>query len=85
MHITDIHARLEILTHAAQERRLMSDAGFATLLGGADLDFMTAEERAERHTLVMMLPTQLEEVQAARARIQARVAQRKTLRARVAG
>ena len=38
---------------------------------------MTAGERAERHALVMMLPTSFDDAQAAKARIQARIAQRR--------
>ncbi len=77
MSIIDIRALLEVLTQAAQERRLMCVADFACVVGGADIDFMTHGERAERHSLLMMLPTQFEEAQAARVRIQFRIAERK--------
>jgi hypothetical protein len=82
MQIAEIQARLEELTQAAKARRALCAADFACLLGGADIDFMTADERAERHRLVLMLPTRAEEIQAAKARIQLRVAQRKNFRGR---
>lgn len=42
---------------------------------------MTTEERAERHRLCLMLPTQKEEAEAAGARIRLRIAERKQRRA----
>lgn len=77
MSLTEIHARLEVLSQAARERRGQCAPDFACTVGGADIDFMTAGERAERHALVMMLPTSFDDAQAAKARIQARIAQRR--------
>jgi hypothetical protein len=82
--ITEIHARLEVMTQVAKERMRMCAADFACVVGGAEIDFMTPDERAKRHALVMMLPTSFEEAQAAKARIQARIAQRKTRHAQAA-
>jgi hypothetical protein len=77
MSITEIHDRLSVLTQAAKERMDSCTSDMARALGGAEIAFMTSDELAERHRLMLMLPTFAEEAQAARARIQARIAQRK--------
>lgn len=72
-----IVARLNVLTEAAKARMRQSDPAVLGAVGGAEIDFMTTEERAERHRLCLILPTQTEEAEAARARIQARIQSRK--------
>lgn len=76
-----IIARLDELTEAARARLLQSDPAILGSVGGAEIDFMTTEERAERHRLCLMLPTQKEEAEAAGARIRLRIAERKQRRA----
>jgi len=71
------HDRLNALTVVARARMAQSSPDFVGVCGGAEIDFMTAEERQERHALMLSLPTLAEEAQAARARIQQRVAARK--------
>ncbi|MYM92598.1 hypothetical protein [Duganella vulcania] len=84
MSTADVKARLDELGDAAEQRMRMCTPDFVSLLGGAAIDFMTPEERAERHELVMQLPTFHEERQAARARIQARIAERRNRSAQTA-
>ena len=73
----EIHARLDELTVIARSRQLASGGIFSATVGGADIDFMTTEERVERHQLMLMLPTFAEDREAARVRIQARIAERR--------
>lgn len=49
-------------------------------MGVRVLDWMTADERARFHLLGLALPTAGEEQEAARARVQARIAARRALR-----
>lgn len=74
---SDIIARLNELGDVASERMRLCAADFSCTVGGAEIDFMTPEERAERHTLMLQLPSYREEAQAARARLQERIAQRR--------
>lgn len=76
-----IVARLNVLGEAARARMCLSDPAILGAVGGAEIDFMTLDERAERHRLCLMLPTQKEEADAARARIQARIKNRNSRRA----
>ncbi|NEX60165.1 hypothetical protein [Noviherbaspirillum galbum] len=78
MDIQEIRARLDELGETAKARMRVSAPDFAGAVGGAEIDFMTDQERAERHKLVMMLPSSFEEAQAAKARIQVRIAQRRS-------
>ena len=77
---TEIHARLDELTAIARSRQLASDGMFAATVGGAEIDWMTADEREERHQLMLELPTFAELREAARARIQARIGERRSRR-----
>lgn len=70
-------AQLDILTARAKSRREAADGWFSALLGGADLDFMTSEEKCLRNALLAQLPSAAEEREAAATRIQARLAERK--------
>ena len=72
-----IRGRLNVLTKIAEERQRCCDGVFAATIGGAAIDFMTPEERRERHELILLQPTAAEEREAARLRIQARVAERR--------
>ena len=73
----EIHARLDELTVAEKIPSLASWRDLAITVSGADIDFMTTEERVERHQLMLMLPTFAEDRDAASARIQARIAERR--------
>jgi len=73
----EIHVRLDELTAIARSRQLASDGMFSATVGGADIDFMTPEEREERHRLMLLLPTFAEDRAAASARIRARIAERR--------
>ena len=77
MEIEEIRQRLDVLSEAAKSRRLECDGIFAATVGGADIDFMTPEEREERHQLTLLLPTSAEDREAAKTRIQQRIKQRK--------
>ncbi len=82
--IADISDQLNVLTNTARERMAACSPDLVGAMGGADIDFMTPEERADRHELLQMLPSQAEERAAASERIQQRIAQRKTRRLRAA-
>lgn len=75
--VNQIMIRLNELTVLADERSRKGDGLFAALLGGASMDFMTKEELAERHELMLALPTMAEEREAARQRIQERIRNRR--------
>lgn len=75
--VNQIMIRLNELTVLADERSRKCDGLFAALLGGASMDFMTKEELAERHELMLALPTMAEEREAARQRIQERIRNRR--------
>lgn len=73
----DIHSRLNELMAMADARRLSSDVWFLFgSRGGASFDFLTQEEKQERHELILMLPSYGEEATAAKLRIQERIRQR---------
>lgn len=80
MEIEEIRRRLDVLSETAKSRRLGCDGLFSATVGGADIDFMTPEEREERHQLTLLLPTSAENREAAKARIQQRIKQRKASR-----
>ncbi len=75
---TQILARLDEIGAEARSRMVSCDPWLTTAMGGAEIDFMTDDERQERHCLILALPTMAEERQAAMERIQARIAARKT-------
>ena len=79
MEIEEIRRRLDVLSEIAKSRRLGCDGIFSSTVGGADIDFMTPEEREERHQLTLLLPTSAEDREAAKTRIQQRIKQRKAL------
>lgn len=68
----EILNRLDALTAAAEARMRQSSTCLVAAMGGATIDFMTPEERAERHELMMSLPTYAEERAMARERLLAR-------------
>lgn len=68
----DILSRLDGITAAAEERMRQSSTCIVAAMGGATIDFMTPEERSERHELLMSLPTFAEEREMARQRLLAR-------------
>ena len=71
----EIVRRLDAIQTAVQARMAEAHPDILGLLP-SELDWMTAEERAERHELVLQLPSAGEERIAARARLQAKVAAR---------
>ena len=76
-------ARLDELTRIARTRMASADPWLTTAMGGAEIDFMTPEERAERHQILLGLPTAAEERAAARLAIQARIQARRNGRRHV--
>lgn len=75
--VEKIMIRLNELTAAAEERSRRADGLIAATLGGATIDFMTPDERKERHELMLALPTMAEEREAARERIKERIRNRR--------
>jgi hypothetical protein len=78
--IAEISMRLEEISKAARERMQKCSFEIMGALGGAEIDFMTPEERAERHSLSLLLPNFAEDRLAAKERIKARIADRIKLR-----
>lgn len=72
-----VSERLSLLTEAARERMTTCSDWLAGVMGGAEVDFMTAEEKAMRHELLMSLPSPGQLAQEARARIAQRIADRR--------
>lgn len=72
-----ILAYLDELTRRAEARKARCDGLFSATMGGAAIDFMTTAERSERHHLMLQLPTLAEDREAARVRIQSRIAARR--------
>ncbi len=72
-----IIARIDAISAIAEARRPDGSSCMVSAMGGATIDFMTSEERAEVHALKMQLPTFAEEREAARARVAARIAARR--------
>ncbi|WP_246262166.1 hypothetical protein [Aromatoleum evansii] len=68
-----IQERLATITAAARERMSQCSADLVGAIGGAEINFMTPEERMERHQLMLMMPTFAEEREAARERIAQRI------------
>jgi hypothetical protein len=77
MNQAQIIQRIDALTAAAEARRPTGPSCVFSAMGGATIDLMTSEERAELHSLKLQLPTFAEEREAARARIAARIAARR--------
>lgn len=71
-----INARLDELTCAARERMRSSSPTLTGAVGGAEIGFMTSEELAERHRLLLSLPSFAKLREEARARIRKRIAAR---------
>lgn len=72
-----IQYRLEILGKNAHERMSACSPDLVGAFGGAEIDFMTPEEREERHQLMLELPSFAEERLAAIDRIRQRVSERR--------
>lgn len=71
---------LDEIGRKAQERMAACSFDLVGPMGGATIDFMTPEELARRHALMMSLPTQAEERMRAQRRIQQRIASRRAAR-----
>lgn len=69
--------RMNEISAAAKGRMNKCSGWMSSLMGGAEIDFMTQEEKDERHKLMLLLPTMAEERQAARERIKERIAARR--------
>jgi len=72
-----IQYRLEILGKNAHERMSACSPDLVGAFGGAEIDFMTPEEREERHQLMLELPSFAEERLAAIDRIRQRISERR--------
>ena len=72
-----VHARLDELAKIANERKAECSDTFVTTRGGAGIEFLTQDERAEMHALKMQLPTYAQMRHEARVRIAERVANRR--------
>ena len=70
--LQEIHRQLDVLTAAAESRMRQTSNVIVAATGGATIDYMTPDERAERHALMLQLPSYAEEREAARQRLQAR-------------
>jgi len=72
-----IKEQLESLTTIAKARMAECNPGIAGVMGGAEIDFMTSEEKSLRHALLLSLPSQAQLRHDARSRIAQRIAARK--------
>ena len=71
-------AQLDSLTRKARARMMeCSPGGLASVMGGAEIDFMTPDEKALRHQLMLSLPSSAQLALEARERIGKRIASRK--------
>lgn len=77
MSIDEINRRIDALSERAKARMAQCDPTFSTAMGGAPIDFMTQDERAELHRLTLQLPSFAELRAQARARIAERIAARR--------
>ena len=75
--LEDCHAQLAALTLAAKARMAECNPGIAGVMGGAEIDFMTPEEKTLRHQLLLSLPSSAQLAQEARARIVQRLKERR--------
>lgn len=73
----EINARLDHLSAISRERMLECSSDLTGAMGGAEVDFMSPDERAERHQLLLSLPSFAELRAAARARVEQRIALRR--------
>lgn len=78
-HLTQdqITHRIDELSAAASARMRACAPEFAATMGGAAVDFMSAEERSELYSLQLQQPTFAELRDQAQDRIAARIASRK--------
>lgn len=72
-----IHQKLEELTVVARKRMQECDPGIAGVMGGAEFDFMTSEEKELRHQLILSLPSSAQLAREAKLRISERIRQRR--------
>jgi hypothetical protein len=75
--VMNCHDQLESLTQAAKARMAQCNPGIAGVMGGAEIDFMTPEEKELRHKLLLSLPGSAQLRQEARERIAIRIKQRR--------
>lgn len=73
----EINARLDHLSDLARERMSECSSDLTTVMGGAAIDFMSSDERAEWHQLQLSLPSFADLRAAAQARIKQRIALRR--------
>lgn len=71
------YARIDEIGAVARSRMMQCDPITVAARGGAEVDYMTPDELREMHELKMSLPTFGELREAARLRIQSRIAARK--------
>lgn len=74
------YTRIDEIGAIARVRMLQCDPITVAARGGAEVDYMTADELREIHELKMSLPTFGEMREAARERIKARIAERRACR-----
>lgn len=72
--------QLDVLTEQAARRMRECSPDLSTAMGGSEISFMTQEELAHRHELMLQLPSTGELVAQARTRILARIAERRQRR-----
>lgn len=72
---SDILKRLDQLSRWATER--MNREDLTTLPNHTTIDFLTDQERAERHRLLLMLPSSGQKIQEAKHRIADRISRRR--------
>lgn len=77
----EINGRLDHLSDLVRERMRECSSDLIGAMGGAEVDFMSPDERAERHQLMLSLPSFAELRAAARARIAQRIALRQRIAA----
>lgn len=77
-HTRMVHARIEELTAVARDRMRHCSTDIVGPMGGAEIDFLTEDEKRERHSLLLSLPSSSEEMLAANERIRLRIAGRKS-------
>lgn len=75
--LMEVKSRLNELTARAKSRMQQCSPDLSGAMGGAEIDFMTAEEKAERHSLLLSLPSTAEEIASAKGRIRMRIEARR--------
>lgn len=73
----DIVDQLASLTSLAKARMAECNPGIAGVMGGSEFDFMTGEERALRHRLLLSLPGAAQLRLEAKERISKRIQKRR--------